>query len=227
MTDILVLLILAHVLADFVFQTNWMVAHKRNIGVLALHGLVVFVLTALALGGQLGLALAITAAHLAIDAVKLHLAPETLTTYLTDQGAHLATLVIAAGFATGGVWPALPEEGIYIALLLSGLIAATWAGAPAVGKLMAPYRIAASPDGLENAGYTIGLLERALIFGMVLIGEPTGIGFLIAAKSILRFDTVSKDQKVSEYVIIGTLASFGWALAAAYATVHAARFLGY
>jgi hypothetical protein len=53
---------------------------------------------------------------------------------------------------------------------------------------------------------------------MVMIGEPADIGFLIAAKSILRFDTVKKNQKISEYVIIGTLASFGWALIAAFAT---------
>lgn len=227
MTDTLVLLILAHLLADFVFQTNWMVAHKRQPAVLALHGAIVFGFTLAALGGQPWLALGITGAHLVIDAIKLHLAPDTLLTYLLDQAAHLGTLIIAAQFATQGVWQEIPPDLITIALLASGGIVATLAGAPAVGKLMAPYRITASPDGLENAGQIIGLLERAVIFGMVLIGEPTGIGFLIAAKSILRFDTASRNQKVSEYVIIGTLASFGWALAAAYATVHAIGFLDY
>jgi hypothetical protein len=45
------------------------------------------------------------------------------------------------------------------------------------------------------------------------------VGFLIAAKSILRFGSVKDDRALSEYVIIGTLASFGWALIAAYATL--------
>ena len=218
-------LLLAHCLADFVAQTDWMVRHKTNPGVLALHGLHVFALTALLLGGSLALALGIALVHLAIDAVKQHLAEATLTAFLTDQAAHLATLAAAAllmpqAFATG-LWPAPGPETLSAALILSGLILATLAGGPAVGLLMAPYRIDAETQGLPNAGRTIGLLERALIFLMVMIGEPTGIGFLIAAKSILRFDTVSQDRKVSEYVIIGTLASFAWALAVSYATVSA------
>ena len=54
---------------------------------------------------------------------------------------------------------------------------------------------------------------------MILGGLPEGIGFLIAAKSVLRFGTVREEAKLSEYVIIGTLASFGWALLAAWATI--------
>ncbi len=117
-----------------------------------------------------------------------------------------------------GFWPPLPDGALILAALICGGIAATRVGEFAIDLLMARYRMDAQPQGLENAGRTIGLLERALIYLMVMIGEPTGIGFLIAAKSILRFDTVSKDRNVSEYVIIGTLASFGWALAMALAT---------
>lgn len=46
------------------------------------------------------------------------------------------------------------------------------------------------------------------------------IGFLIAAKSVMRFETTSKDQRAGEYVIIGTLGSFAWALALSYATLN-------
>ncbi len=45
------------------------------------------------------------------------------------------------------------------------------------------------------------------------------MGLLIAAKSILRFGAVRDDRALSEYVIIGTLASFAWALLVAYATI--------
>ena len=59
-----------------------------------------------------------------------------------------------------------------------------------------------------------------MILMLVLAGQPDGIGFLIAAKSILRFNELARDadRRVSEYVIIGTLASFAWALGAAFAT---------
>jgi len=54
---------------------------------------------------------------------------------------------------------------------------------------------------------------------LILLGQPLGVGFLVAAKSILRFGTATRDQRTAEYVIIGTLASFGWAILASYATL--------
>jgi hypothetical protein len=60
---------------------------------------------------------------------------------------------------------------------------------------------------------------------MVLVDQPAAIGFLIAAKSILRFDMASESRAAGEYVIIGTLASFAWALVAAFATDYALTLL--
>ncbi len=67
-------------------------------------------------------------------------------------------------------------------------------------------------NGLKNGGRLIGQLERALIFLLILIGQPGGIGFLVAAKSILRFEEAKK-QPLAEYVLIGTLLSFTLAIA--------------
>jgi hypothetical protein len=179
----------------------------------------------------MALSAGIALSHVAIDAVKIHLARDTLRTYLVDQSAHLLVLLLAVMWLPDAIlahwWPPLSTDMIQIALVLSGFITATMAGGVAVGHLMARFKIEAQPDGLEYAGHMIGLMERGLIFLMVMIGEPSGIGFLIAAKSILRFDTVSRDQKMSEYVIIGTLASFGWALGASFATMATMRALGY
>jgi hypothetical protein len=229
--ELLIALVTAHLLADFVFQTTHMVLNKQRPLIMLMHGLHVFALTALLSGGAMLLSLGIALSHVAIDTVKVHLAPDTLRTYLVDQGAHLAVLLGAVLWLPAAYsapwWPPLNTDMIQIALVVSGLITATLAGGVAVGHLMARYKAQAAPDGLEYAGRMIGLMERALIFLMVMIGEPSGIGFLIAAKSILRFDTVSRDQKMSEYVIIGTLASFGWALAASFATLATMRALGY
>jgi hypothetical protein len=72
--------------------------------------------------------------------------------------------------------------------------------------------------GLYGGGETIGKLERALIYLFVLVGQPAGVGFLIAAKSILRFGelNVSRDRMEAEYVIIGTFYSFFVGLLIAY-----------
>jgi hypothetical protein len=69
-------------------------------------------------------------------------------------------------------------------------------------------------DSLQNAGNYIGILERLFVFCFILMGHFDAIGFLLAAKSIFRFGDLkeAKDRKLTEYVLIGTLLSFGIAL---------------
>ena len=221
MPETLTALLLAHVLADFVFQTNWMVAHKRRPLVMAAHILVVAVLAVAITGSLHPVLLALTLAHLGIDLVKTFARPRGLAPFVLDQAAHLGTIALATGAAPSlwqsGIWAAITPLPALMALT-AGLILATRAGGMAVGMLMAPWA-ASTPEGLKGGGKAIGILERGLIFLMILTGQAAGIGFLIAAKSVLRFGTVADDRKVSEYVIIGTLASFGWAIAMAFATL--------
>lgn len=72
----------------------------------------------------------------------------------------------------------------------------------------------AERDSLRSAGSWIGVLERLLIVTFVLAGQYSAIGFLIAAKSILRFgDKEGRfPRKQSEYILIGTLLSFSFAI---------------
>ena len=63
---------------------------------------------------------------------------------------------------------------------------------------------------LEKAGRLIGNLERILTLVLVLLSQYQAIGFLIAAKAILRFKDTSTAK--TEYVLIGTLLSFGVAI---------------
>jgi hypothetical protein len=63
--------------------------------------------------------------------------------------------------------------------------------------------------GLASAGKWIGICERILIFTFVLLSQYTAIGFLMTAKSILRFsEKESNTQLKTEYVLVGTLVSF-------------------
>ncbi len=222
-------LLLAHALADFVLQSKAMAEAKarRAPGPLALHILIVAATATLATGPTTAAhalpLLALAAAHLIIDLIKSTLPQDRLAPFLLDQSAHLATLA-----ATAALWPDLFATGLWaptahwlpaLMALTAGLIIATRAGGFAVGLLMARWGDTALPKGLTDGGFLIGLLERGLIFLFVLTDEPQAIGFLIAAKSVLRFDTAKTDHRTGEYVIIGTLASFAWALLAAYATL--------
>ena len=67
-----------------------------------------------------------------------------------------------------------------------------------------------SSDGsLPLAGQSIGMLERVLMLTFILLDQFAGLGFLIAAKSVFRFGdlSASKDKKLTEYVMLGTLLS--------------------
>jgi hypothetical protein len=58
-----------------------------------------------------------------------------------------------------------------------------------------------------KAGRLIGILERMLIVILLIVGQYTAIGLVFAAKSLTRFDKISKDSKFAEYYLIGTLLS--------------------
>ena len=57
-------------------------------------------------------------------------------------------------------------------------------------------------------------MERLFVFAFVISGHWEAIGFMLAAKSIFRFGDLkdSKDRKLTEYVLIGTMISFGTAI---------------
>ena len=223
-TETVAALLLAHVLADFVFQTRWMVRRKRNVFVMLLHAALVLGLTTATTGGVWAVAILATLAHLLIDILKTYAparARETLTAFLLDQAAHLAAL----GWIAWN-WPRTMQAGALAPwaealtapyLLTSGAVLTILAGGPVVGLLTARFVAQAAPEGMPEAGRMIGMLERTMIFLLIAIDQPAGIGFLIAAKSVQRFDTVTH-QRAGEYVIIGTLASFTWALAMGYGT---------
>ena len=69
---------------------------------------------------------------------------------------------------------------------------------------------------LKNAGKYIGVLERLLVFLFIITNHWEGVGFLLAAKSVFRFGDLkeSKERKLTEYILIGTLLSFAIAIIA-------------
>lgn len=236
MLETAIALVFAHLLADFALQTDAMVRNKHRLLVLAQHTAIVAVTSWAALGLAPAplLILGIAISHALIDRIKLRWGGTGFAGFILDQAAHLAVILLAASLLPGtyvsGLW-GLPILAPWVARLPeamtlgAALIATVWAGGYAVAALMshlAPPVEASLPRG----GQLIGRLERLMILILVLLGQPGAIGFLITAKSILRFGEVSRDgaagdgRRISEYVIIGTLASFAWALAAAHATIH-------
>lgn len=230
-------LTLGHVLADFTMQTDRMVANKRDPLVLLGHVAIVAAVSWAALGFALRPwpILLIAVSHYAFDWVKLRHGGPGFLAFATDQAAHLAMIALVATFWprtwASGLWGATPPPALAewqpllpeAMTLAAGLVAAVWAGGYAVQALMHGLKHPLDPSedqSLPRGGQLIGRLERLLIFMLVLAGQAGAIGFLIAAKSVLRFNELARDRdlRIGEYIIIGTLASFAWGIGIAFAT---------
>ena len=60
---------------------------------------------------------------------------------------------------------------------------------------------------IEGAGATIGILER-LITGLLLVSQNyAALGLVFTAKSVARYDKISKNSAFAEYYLIGSLFS--------------------
>ncbi|MFB6098919.1 MAG: hypothetical protein ABEK84_07400 [Salinibacter sp.] len=108
---------------------------------------------------------------------------------------------------------------ISIPSVLVGAVLVVWGGSPVVARLVKPYADQLKDEqGLLRGGWIIGLAERLLIYVFVLAGAPSAIGFLVTAKSLFRFGEVTGEQqrRHAEYVIIGTLVSFAYAVTVSY-----------
>lgn len=59
----------------------------------------------------------------------------------------------------------------------------------------------------NRAGRRIGTVERLIMLILLSVNQYTAIGFVLTAKSIARYDRISKDEKFAEYYLLGTLVS--------------------
>lgn len=220
-------LLLAHLMGDFLFQPDSWVAKKRknkqrspqlyfHIGV---HALAMIVLLKFELKYWFGIMI-ILITHYLIDLAKLHF--ESISSrgrfFFFDQLAHLLVIAIVVY----NYYPfALELSGIYNPVILLFIISLILIGPVAailMRLMMSRWELPEDKenDSLPQAGKYIGMLERILVFGFILLQQWPAIGWLIAAKSILRFSDLSraKDRKLTEYVLIGTLLSFSMAVIA-------------
>ena len=108
-----------------------------------------------------------------------------------------------------------------VVALVVGYAAATLGAGWVIGAVLPeptqrPPRL--TPAGRVPVPMLIGWLERFLIVTFVLAGETVAIGFVIVAKSIVRFGETRDDREFAEYVLCGTLASVSAGLVLALAT---------
>lgn len=235
---ILLRLVCAHLLSDFLLQPNALVKKKHEKVVWA-HLLHSFIHAAAA---YLFVAqwqcwyipVIVFATHFLIDWLKV--GHKGLLPFVADQLCHLMVIVVlwlflteqfygfalqlAALFASSEVWAVIIAYLLILkpSSLLIGIFIERWEdNAKSKKKLLTNFSSSdeTNPDtGLFNAGRWIGYMERMLILTFILVGQFEAVGFLLAAKSVFRYGDLkeAKDIRMTEYVLIGTLCSFGIAI---------------
>lgn len=221
--SILIRLIIAHLLADFVFQSDSWVNMRLKDGWrskhLYLHGVVagIFAYFFSGLWNFIWIPIAVAATHILIDGIKVKY-EDNIQSFLADQLVHF--IVILAIW----VWiiNPTPEDvavlrqvflpGIKIWVVIAAYLTIILLSSKLISKITEKWRAdvikedtSNKYESLENAGKWIGWLERFLILTFILLKQYAAIGLLVTAKSIFRF---SESRKVGEYVLIGTLLSF-------------------
>ena len=227
-------LLLAHIVGDFVLQTKGLVRRrKENVFYLLLHVLIHVALLCLVFLPDILLywqyIAFIGVAHLAIDSLKImgerRWPSSPVVLFIADQFFHVSVILAVVGYHSG--FSLYDMEGVFsarflaytIALLLTVVVSpiflrvffSKWKQEQTFHKKR--------HETLIDAGLLIGIMERLIIVLFIQVGFLSGIGFLLAAKSIFRFGdlTNAKDTKFTEYVLVGTFASFLIAIGIGYA----------
>ncbi|MRX46503.1 DUF3307 domain-containing protein [Pedobacter puniceum] len=227
MLTLLLQLLLAHLIGDFVLQPNKWVEHKKSFKIkskylyfhAAIHLMLLLLITAFKTQYLLGI-MAIVISHLVIDILKIYLEkPKYSKAYFfTDQFLHFLVLAVVVyayyPYEVNVQYLQTPQ----FLLIVTALLSVSYVSAIVLRVLLTQWSVQIKQETSEliqhnsnHAGKYIGILERLFIFFFVVINFWEGIGFLLAAKSIFRFGDLkdAKDIKLTEYILIGTLLSFG------------------
>ncbi len=228
MTLLALKLILAHFIGDFALQPRHWVEDKLQkkwkskylYWHIAVHLVVLLLLLQFR---YLGIVAFIIITHYIIDLGKLSFTNEKNYRWLfaLDQILHLAILAAAVYWVAPFGIDFKSIVGEKNLLLITFLVFVTFVSGIVMRMFLAPYideiaKEEKSTEGgsLKNAGKYIGMLERLFVFGFIVLNQWAAIGLLITAKSVFRFGDLNKgkNRKLTEYVLIGTLLSFGLAM---------------
>jgi len=222
---ILLKLILAHLLGDYILQPNsWVTAKelkKIRAWQLYAHTAIHFALIIILIWQKEFIIWAIMLAtiHFVADIIKIYFQKEQTKRiwFFTDQLFHFVVIILVWYLSQPTfVIPEFIKDEKFL-LLITCIYALSQPVSVLIRNIISRW----TPDtgskdsgSLANAGNYIGILERMFVFAFVITGNWDAIGFLLAAKSVFRFGDLkeSKDRKLTEYVLIGTLLSFGAAI---------------
>ncbi|MHB1105807.1 MAG: DUF3307 domain-containing protein [Lutibacter sp.] len=237
-------LVLAHIIGDFLLQPDSWIKDKESKKIkssylywhLTVHLLALLIVLQFNLKYSIGI-LGIVISHYFIDLIKINLNNKLnkRLLFFSDQFLHFSAIITVVYFYEPFTIEFSKVYEPTTILLITAILLSTKVTSIVMKVIISRWNpendilnSKESSVSLDKAGSYIGMLERLFIFGFILANQWSGIGFLLAAKSVFRFGDLSKamDRKLTEYILIGTLLSFGLAIITAKGYLYLCKVIG-
>ncbi len=225
---IFLLLFIPHILGDFYFQNDYLARKKeKSLKWTLIHcliyGLSYYIFIRLiSISFNIIYIITMIIFHILIDTMKYYIIKYTkhnLRIFIFDQLLHILSIILISylymlknndipfnNFLINFI--NMTHCSIYI--LLSYFCKILLIYKPAnifISLFMNPYKPSDNTNSTINAGRVIGALERTIMLFFISIYQYSSVGLVLTAKSIARYDKISKDQAFAEYYLLGTLLS--------------------
>lgn len=224
-------LLLAHLIGDFIFQTEQMALKKAHVsGWLLLHASQLALITWVLCWNLecWPVIVAVFATHMIFDWSKPRMPGDQLYWYIIDQAGHIFVIWVGAVWMTHAMpFNAMPITAMVPIPILAIFCAYILVARPitiGLGLFLKPWQQEILKDssqgsgcpvtGLTKSGEWIGNLERFITLTAVLAGQYIVVAGVLVAKAMMRFGEISRSvsRKRSDYILIGTLGSMGLAI---------------
>lgn len=231
MIQLFLIQLFGHMLGDFYLQGECMCAAKNKDAFYSpwfyVHVLFIFC-TAWIVTWNVSFwwaALLIAFLHGLIDASKSYIPKAKCNStilFFIDQIVHvLIVLFVTWLYVHLCGWQEWAWLTLYRAAMILVVVFCLWPANFFIGKFLQFIKVekTANNQGISeyeelgkptlDASRVIGSIERILVLLFVWLGEYSAIGFLIAAKSVMRFPEMEHGKNNAEYYLVGSLLSFG------------------
>ena len=231
----LIILLIAHILGDFYFQTEKLAKLKeeRYTGVL-IHSFEYWSVSVCVMIPMINLDMLLASTclslfHLLIDSVKYILVNEKKVinsekVFIWDQSFHMLSIFILSYIMLcwnfnissykiiNDIFAAYKVEKMMLLRWILVFLCLCKPSNILIQNLLSGYKPKEKSESqiiiVDNrAGRRIGVLERLIMFMFIAMNQYAALGLVLTAKSIARYDKIAKDEKFAEYYLLGTLLS--------------------
>lgn len=230
--ELIMLLLLSHTLADFYFQTESIAKNKeKSFKYIVFHSLIYGIVNLLTIKFIFNefeniYLWIIVISHFVIDSLKFllkknnYIKKHESCIFIIDQIAHFTVLIILSCMIANSkqlynyrsiLINISNIMGFSVQTIIAVILQILLIHKPInifIVHMMKSYKpVEKKSKNTIKTGRMIGTIERMIMLFFLSIQQYSSVGLVLTAKSIARYDKISKDQQFAEYYLLGTLLS--------------------